>query len=573
MPAHIREVILENFMSYKYARLPLSPGINIITGPNGSGKSSILLGIAVALGQTYTERGRRLSDLIRRGEDMARVTVVLDNRPVKGKRPLPWFRSDEVYFTRYLRRDGEYWHEVNGRAVPKAEAYRYLSRVGLNPDNMLIVMHQNMVEEFVFLSPQEKLRMLEDAVGLKGYRERIASAMRRLEEAREREKDLREALAKASESLEYWREAYERFLRKRELEGQLALLKRERAWAQVRDAEEELARLRAEVDGLKASIKTDKEKLAKLVESKVGLRGTLQRLEDAVLAGELSVREGLIRLRNVWEALVEAEADARLLEFRLEVKERELKSLLERERRLRLRVRELTSKARDLGERLETMRPVNDIDEELRRVELELASVGEVPPNVEEAYAKYSSAFEELASRAKEAEANRRRILEELEKRISLWREKLSAVIRDVDMAYRDFLGRLGALGSVRVVGIDDVEKAGLEITAGFPGSEPAPLDPYMHSGGERTVAVMCFFLALQSRVRSPLRAVDEFDVHMDPRNRDLILNIIFDLAAENPETQYLVITPGPLRRLPPKANIIFVQKVRMASQASRVGG
>ncbi|OYT25319.1 MAG: hypothetical protein B6U95_09675, partial [Thermofilum sp. ex4484_82] len=81
MPATIKEVILENFMSYKYSRIPFKPGLNIITGPNGSGKSSILLGISVALGQTYTERGRRLSDLIRRGEDVARVTVVLDNSP------------------------------------------------------------------------------------------------------------------------------------------------------------------------------------------------------------------------------------------------------------------------------------------------------------------------------------------------------------------------------------------------------------------------------------------------------------------------------------------------------------
>ena len=78
MPAMLREVILEDFMSYRYARIPFKPGLNIITGPNGSGKSSILLGISVALGQTYTERGRRLSDLIRRGKSIARVTVVLD---------------------------------------------------------------------------------------------------------------------------------------------------------------------------------------------------------------------------------------------------------------------------------------------------------------------------------------------------------------------------------------------------------------------------------------------------------------------------------------------------------------
>jgi chromosome segregation protein len=56
-PTFVREIILENFMSHEYSRIRLEPGLNVITGPNGSGKSSILLGLAVALGQTYTERG------------------------------------------------------------------------------------------------------------------------------------------------------------------------------------------------------------------------------------------------------------------------------------------------------------------------------------------------------------------------------------------------------------------------------------------------------------------------------------------------------------------------------------
>ncbi len=71
----IQEVILENFMSYEYARIPFKPGVNVVCGPNGAGKSSILLGISVALGQSYTERSRKLSDLIRWGKDQARVTL------------------------------------------------------------------------------------------------------------------------------------------------------------------------------------------------------------------------------------------------------------------------------------------------------------------------------------------------------------------------------------------------------------------------------------------------------------------------------------------------------------------
>ena len=92
MVTSVSEIILENFMSYEYARIPFKQGLNIICGPNGAGKSSILLAVSVALGQVYTERSRKLSDLIRRGKDTARVSLIFDNRPVDGKRPIPFSR-------------------------------------------------------------------------------------------------------------------------------------------------------------------------------------------------------------------------------------------------------------------------------------------------------------------------------------------------------------------------------------------------------------------------------------------------------------------------------------------------
>jgi DNA repair exonuclease SbcCD ATPase subunit len=84
-------------MSYAYARIPLNLGLNIICGPNGAGKSSILLAISVALGQAYTERGRKFSDMIRYGEDTARVTLTFDNKVKGGTRPIPSFNTDETH--------------------------------------------------------------------------------------------------------------------------------------------------------------------------------------------------------------------------------------------------------------------------------------------------------------------------------------------------------------------------------------------------------------------------------------------------------------------------------------------
>ncbi|MEM0313765.1 MAG: AAA family ATPase, partial [Candidatus Bathyarchaeia archaeon] len=213
----IQEVILENFMSYEYARVPLKQGVNVICGPNGAGKSSLLLAISVALGQSYTERSRRLSDLIRWGRDQARVTLILDNSRRGGRRPVPKINKDQIFLTRILRKDGKYWFELDNKAASKQDVERLLSRLGVNPNNMLIIMHQNMVEQFTVLSPQDKLRMVEAAVGLESYRENVLQARRKLTQMLSQEESISKLLESAEQTLTYWREQYDRLQEKRQL--------------------------------------------------------------------------------------------------------------------------------------------------------------------------------------------------------------------------------------------------------------------------------------------------------------------------------------------------------------------
>jgi chromosome segregation ATPase len=176
----IQEVILENFMSYEYARVPFRPGVNVIGGPNGAGKSSLLLAISVGLGQSYTERSKKLSNLIRWGKDQARVTLILDNCKQGNKRPVPRYAKDQIFLTRVIRRDGKYWFELENRAATKQDVERLLGKLGVDPDNMLIIMHQNMVEQFTVLSNVDKLHIVEEAVGLEPFRENVLQARNKL---------------------------------------------------------------------------------------------------------------------------------------------------------------------------------------------------------------------------------------------------------------------------------------------------------------------------------------------------------------------------------------------------------
>ena len=241
----IQEVILENFMSYEYARVPFRPGVNVICGPNGSGKSSLLLAISVGLGQSYTERSRKLSDLIRWGKDQARVTLILDNSKRGDKRPVSKYSKDQLFLTRVLRRDGKYWFEFENRAATKQDVERLLGRFGVDPDNMLIIMHQSMVEQFTVLSSVEKLRMVEAAVGLEPFRENVLQAQRKLTRILSQEESVSKLLESAEQTLNYWREQYEKYQEKKQLQTKRRFLDRELAWAEVERRESIVKELEA----------------------------------------------------------------------------------------------------------------------------------------------------------------------------------------------------------------------------------------------------------------------------------------------------------------------------------------
>ncbi len=612
----IKEIILENFMSYKYARVPLKPGLNIICGPNGAGKSSILLGIAVALGQSYTERSRRLGDLVRRGEDIGRVTVVLDNTPRNGSRPIPEIKSDQILISRYLRTDGTYWQEINNRTVLKGEVERILSRLHLNPDNMLIIMHQNMIDLFGAMDPSERLKLVEEAVGLRGYREKILEAREKLAHTLSEEEAVKSMLQRAHETLRHWEEEYRRLLKKRELQEQKSRLEREYAWSKFCRKEEEARDLQERIEGLKRELRELQRTLSKVskeeselkerierlefdldsayqklilserktaaAEAKMKilerlqvpqLRGELQRIREELAEGKEEKEERRTEIVRLKERLskcrgsyVDCKVRYAISEFRRGLLEDEISSLQSDLRRVTQEMEELRLQAERVGPKITVKRRPMEILDEMKWINAQLMSLADVPEDAERMYFSYQETLRELEEKAKEAARNRERALQELEVRKQRWRNELEKLLKDVKTAYDRLLSRVDGKGDLVLSNPEDVEAAGLEILVGFRGTPPTVLDAYTQSGGERTAALMCFLLALQHHIKSPFRAVDEFEAHLDPRNREELMRGIIETCAEG-DYQYVLITPGWLGELEGVSNVIVVQNIGGVSE------
>ena len=643
----IQEVILENFMSYEYARVPFESGVNLVCGPNGSGKSSLLLAISVALGQSYTERSKKLSDLIRWGRDQARVTLILNNTKRGKRRPIPRIRKDQIFLTRVMRKDGKYWFELENRAATKAEVERLLARLGVDPDNMLIIMHQNMVEQFTVLHPQEKLRMVESAVGLESYRTNVLKAQKKLTRVSSQESSISKLLQSAEQTLNYWREQYDRYQEKKQLLTKRRFLERESDWAEVARRENMVRKLESntkkeqavlnqvinETNETTGNIQIQQNQLEKLKDewkslfdsrlslerekakgdSIISLCGQLLRetiiLENAIqsrnpspqLRGSIEEtvlhRFKLLRSENLKDLIQNSnqqlselnpeidenkktmeslEEDVEkvnshvldnrirlaLLQYREENISAELERLKRELRDAKACLDEALSKAEYTGSRIAVVKSIGEILDEIRVTDGHLAALSDVSEDIERMYESYSKLYLELKKKARLVAENREKALEEINARIKAWRTVIQSLLDRVNLQYQRILIQAQALGEVRLVNGQDIEAAGLGILVGFKGSKPVPLDAYTQSGGERTTATISFLLALQQHVRSPFRAVDEYDVHMDPKNREIIAKTLISTVKDE-NAQYLVLTPSQITFAKEEVNIITVQNIK----------
>ena len=559
-------------MTYKYARIPISPGLNLVLGPNGAGKSSILLGLSVGLGQAHTERGRKLSDLIRWGEDIARITLVFDNKAQNGVRPIPEVRTDELVITRYLREDGEYWHQMNFRQATKLEIYDVLNRFGIDPDNMFIIMHQYMVEEIAALTPQTMLQTIEAAVGLTHFRSRITEAREKLTEVASEEKQISALLAEAQSTLETWHGEVEKLQKRDSLRLRITELQIEQAWSEHVASTQELERLRGRIallgerlERFNARIEAASKQVAALFED---LRARIQALANPGLAqGAVEQQaDGPAEPRQQLMGIVQNYAEARVREAILR-RNVSLLSRLEQRVKANAKISERTcdealAKASQLGPKPSKIRGLQEIAKEMEDSQIGLASIGSVVENAVEVYESYKRTYDDIEQKSLSVKKNKESVLGEIDETLSIWRREVSRLVDRLSDSFKDKMKGIGADGEVRFIGQEDMDQAGVQIMVSFGGGRLVELNAFTQSGGERSSSIIAFMLSLQSLIQSPLRALDEFDIHMDPRNREAFFKLVEKEANGNPDASYLVVTPGQVPKSVTKAVGIVVQKV-----------
>ncbi|MFA7398036.1 MAG: hypothetical protein WC046_06105, partial [Candidatus Bathyarchaeia archaeon] len=302
--------------------------------------------------------------------------------------------------------------------------------------------------------------------------------------------------------------------------------------------------------------KTSSEQIQKLSELIRSNQSKLGNLEDSTDKISISAMDKRVSLA--------------LLDFKRERALRELAAIEKTIKEAQDNLNVALTKAQNSGEQIAVVKSAGEIQTEMGLTDGHLAALASVSEEIERQYESYSKLYLELKEKAQLVAENREKTLEEVKTRMAAWHTVVENLLERVNVEYQRIMGQTLATGEVLLSNVQEIETAGLEIYVGFKGSKPVALDAYTQSGGERTTATMGFLLALQQHVRSPFRAVDEYDVHMDPKNREMIAKVLVAMI-KDAVSQYVVITPSQITFAGQDANVITVQNLEGKSLVREV--
>ena len=185
---HLKSLLIQGFKSFPdKTTIHFNDGITAIVGPNGSGKSNITDAIRWVLGEMSSKllRGSKMEDVVfdgtqsRSAMGFAEVSLILDNSD--GSLPIDF---SEVTVTRRFYRSGESEYRINRNVVRLKDIHELFMDTGLGRDGYSMI-GQGKIADIISVKSDERRQVFEEAAGISKYRYRRAEAERRLAQTEE----------------------------------------------------------------------------------------------------------------------------------------------------------------------------------------------------------------------------------------------------------------------------------------------------------------------------------------------------------------------------------------------------
>ena len=263
----LRQIKLAGFKTFIDPTTISLPGQLVgIVGPNGCGKSNIMESVKWVLGSSSAKemRGESMESVIFNGTDTrpaisrANVELLFDNS--ENKVANEWAKYSEIAVRRTIEKDKGSTYSINGINVRRKDVADLFYGTGLGTRGYAII-GQNTISQLVEAKPEELKNFLEEAAGISKYKERRKETEYRLRDTKDnlqRVKDLEKEINSAITKLEAQAEAAKKYNlfkeQLKQLEAQLAFLKKESAGSIWRDSQDKLKQSEIKLEQKKSEL-------------------------------------------------------------------------------------------------------------------------------------------------------------------------------------------------------------------------------------------------------------------------------------------------------------------------------
>jgi chromosome segregation protein len=232
----LKRIELLGFKSFaKKSRLDFDVPVVGVVGPNGSGKSNIVEAFRFVLGEQSMKslRGKSGSDLIFKGSkdlpkgNRASVEITFDNRDRVFKmsersEPLN-LDFDEIILKREVFADGNNIYYINNTAVRLKDIVEMLASVNIGASGHHII-SQGQADRILTSSAKDRRQMIEDALGLKVYQNKLKDSNKKLEKTKENMKEVGLLRRELAPHIKYLKKQVEKVEKSVELRAELSKL-------------------------------------------------------------------------------------------------------------------------------------------------------------------------------------------------------------------------------------------------------------------------------------------------------------------------------------------------------------
>jgi len=180
------------------------------------------------------------------------------------------------------------------------------------------------------------------------------------------------------------------------------------------------------------------------------------------------------------------------------------------------------------------------VEDNLSTLRSELQEIGAVNELAVSHYEQHKDNYKQLSIRINQLEEEKRSILRFMEELEEKKRQTFMSVFERLNQNFNEVFSKItdGGYGRLVLENPEEIFSGGVDMQLAFPGK--AELSIGSASGGEKSVATVCFLLALQAIHPMPFYVFDEIDAHLDMVNSQRLADLLRE-RSEN--SQFIVVS------------------------------